>query len=214
MATTPSIADEQGLAFERALIASIHLSPIATILTDPRLPDNAIIAVNRAFCALTGYEAHEVIGRNCRFLAGDAGESPGRMALRQAVAEARPVLVEVRNVKKDGTPFRNAVMIAPVLLPNVDVGYFLGSQMDVGSARVPAQTVDDATRKVRALTRRQRDVLLGMLAGKLNKQIGADLGIDEKTVKMHRAALLKRLGVRTTADAIRLGIEAGMSGLP
>jgi DNA-binding NarL/FixJ family response regulator len=49
-----------------------------------------------------------------------------------------------------------------------------------------------------------------MLAGKLNKQIAGDLGIGEKTVKMHRAALFRRLGVRASADAIRIGLEAGL----
>jgi DNA-binding CsgD family transcriptional regulator len=43
-----------------------------------------------------------------------------------------------------------------------------------------------------------------------NKQIAASLGIDEKTVKMHRAGLLVKLGASTSADAIRMGVEAGL----
>jgi DNA-binding NarL/FixJ family response regulator len=60
-----------------------------------------------------------------------------------------------------------------------------------------------------ALSRRQREVLLQMAAGKLNKQIAYELGLSERTVKMHRAAVFVRLGVKTSADAIRLAIEAG-----
>ena len=52
-------------------------------------------------------------------------------------------------------------------------------------------------------------VLLLMAEGNLNKQIGYSLGLSERTVKMHRAALLKALGVATTADAIRVAVEAG-----
>jgi DNA-binding NarL/FixJ family response regulator len=48
-----------------------------------------------------------------------------------------------------------------------------------------------------------------LAAGKLNKQIAYELGVGERTVKMHRAAVLQALGLRTTADIIRLAIEAG-----
>ena len=48
-----------------------------------------------------------------------------------------------------------------------------------------------------------------MAAGKLNKQIAYELGLSERTVKMHKSAVLSALGVRTTADAIRIAIEAG-----
>jgi DNA-binding NarL/FixJ family response regulator len=47
-----------------------------------------------------------------------------------------------------------------------------------------------------------------MMLGYRNKQIGPRLGINEKTVKMHRAGLLSRLGVPTSADAIRIAVEA------
>ena len=48
-----------------------------------------------------------------------------------------------------------------------------------------------------------------MSNGYRNKQIGFELGIDEKTVKMHRSRLLRALQVPTSADAIRLAVEAG-----
>jgi DNA-binding NarL/FixJ family response regulator len=53
-------------------------------------------------------------------------------------------------------------------------------------------------------------VLVGMAGGKLNKQIAYDLGLTERTVKMHRAALFRALGVRTGAEAIRIAVEAGL----
>ena len=49
-----------------------------------------------------------------------------------------------------------------------------------------------------------------MSNGLLNKQIAYRLGISEKTVKMHRALLLERIGAATSADAIRTAIEAGL----
>ena len=47
-----------------------------------------------------------------------------------------------------------------------------------------------------------------MAMGYRNKQIGGFLGIEEKTVKMHRSRLLNALNVKTTADAIRIAVEA------
>ena len=49
-----------------------------------------------------------------------------------------------------------------------------------------------------------------MAKGKLNKQIAYDLGLSERTVKMHRAAMLRSLELRSTAEAIRIAIEAGL----
>ncbi|WP_317617539.1 PAS domain-containing protein [Sphingomonas daechungensis] len=56
---------------------SIHHSPIPTIVTDCRLADNPIVEANDAFLHLTGYRRNDVMGKNCRFLAGRA-RSPKR----------------------------------------------------------------------------------------------------------------------------------------
>jgi DNA-binding NarL/FixJ family response regulator len=53
-------------------------------------------------------------------------------------------------------------------------------------------------------------VLRLMASGLLNKQIAWELKISEKTVKMHRGLLLQKLGVATSAEAIRLAAEAGI----
>ncbi len=196
--------------FERALFASIDLSPIATLITNPRLPDNPIVRANAAFCALTGFAKGEIVGHNCRFLAGPGTETAGRTLLREAVANAKPVLTVLLNYRKDGTAFRNAVMIAPVVGEGGAIDYFIGSQMDVGDAPEPlaGPRAARASALTATLTPRQKQVLERMVQGYRNKQIAASLGIDEKTVKMHRASLLRRLGAATTADAIRIAIEA------
>jgi DNA-binding NarL/FixJ family response regulator len=67
-----------------------------------------------------------------------------------------------------------------------------------------------ASALVQGLPSRQREVLEAMARGLLNKQIAHQLQIAEKTVKMHRALLLERLGVRTSAEAIRIAVEAGL----
>ena len=194
---------------DQELFASIDFSPIPVVLTDPKLPDNPVVAANEAFSRLTGYGREDIIGRNCRFLAGPGTEPEAQDALRKAVTASRSALVELTNYKKSGEAFLNVVMIAPVLGERGEVSYFLGSQMDAGHARLIATARRvDAQRAVQALTSRQREVLRQMVEGSLNKQIAYSLGIDEKTVKMHRAALLARLGARSSAEAVRIGVEA------
>jgi len=57
------------------------------------------------------------------------------------------------------------------------------------------------------LTAREREVLEHVVQGKLNKQIAADLGIHERTVKLHRTAITTKLGVQSTAELTRLWVE-------
>ena len=197
---------------EAALFASIRLSPIATVITNPRLPDNPVVAANGAFCALTGYDEGEIVGRNCRFLAGKDTEPALTERIREAVRSLHPTLTELLNYRKDGTPFRNAVLIAPIFGPEGEAAWFLGSQVEVGDeASGPlALRQQHAQDLVRTLSPRQRQVLREMAGGYRNKQIAWRLSLSEKTVKMHRSLLLDKLGVTTTADAIRLAVEAGL----
>lgn len=197
---------------EEALAQSIRLSPIATVISNPRLPDNPIIAANAAFCDLTGYAEGEIVGRNCRFLAGRNTEPWLTERIRQSLRDLRPSLTEILNYKKDGTAFRNAVLIAPLFGADGEVAWFLGSQVEVdpGSAAPLALRQQRAAGLASTLSPRQREVLHEMASGQRNKQIAWSLGLSEKTVKMHRALLLEKLGVKTTADAIRLAVEAGL----
>lgn len=185
-------------------------SAVAAVLSNPRLPDNPIIECNDAFVTLTGYERDEIIGRNCRFLSGDRTEPWLSEALRAGVREKRPVMVEILNYKKDGTPFRNAVLVAPIFGADGELEYFLGSQMEIEDQSEGGKGRSAMARdRIDALSPRQRSVLIAMAAGKLNKQIAYDLGLTERTIKMHRAAMFRALGVKTAAEAVRMAIEAG-----
>jgi PAS domain S-box-containing protein len=189
----------------------IALSSVAAVVSDPRQPDNPIVACNDAFMALTGFAREEILGRNCRFLAGPATEPWLTETLRTGIRLRQPVMVEILNYRKNGEPFRNAVMVAPVFDKHGEAEYFIGSQVELATDAPRAsdlrrQSAHDA---VARLSPRQRQVLIEMARGKLNKQIAWDLDVTERTIKMHRAALFRALGVETTADAIRMAIEAG-----
>jgi PAS domain S-box-containing protein len=194
------------------LFETIALSPLAMVISNPHLPDNPLELVNSAFLAITGYSEAEVIGRNCRFLAGDRTDPHVTERLRQAIAGRRPILTEIVNFRKDGSAFRNGVMITPLFDADGDLAWFLGSQVDLGPPEKDglAGRRASAAALVDGLSVRQRQILGLVASGLLNKQIAFQLGISEKTVKMHRALMLERLGVAPRAEAIRIAVEAGL----
>jgi len=193
-------------------MALIENSPIASVVSNPRLADNPIVAVNDAFQTLTGYDRGFIVGRNCRFLAGKATEPWLTEEIRRGVRQQRSVLVEILNYKKDGTPFQNAVLVAPLFDEEGELEYFLGSQVEI-DADAPSLAKARRMRAVeivKDLSKRQREVLQFIAKGLLNKQIAHELGLSERTIKMHRSILMKRLDVPSAADMVRLAVEAGM----
>ena len=194
------------------LLETIGASPVATVISNPRRPDNPLELANPAFCELTGYSEGEIVGRNCRFLAGEGTEPWISERIATAIHTRRPVLVDILNYRRDGTPFRNGVMVTPLFDEDGGLAWFLGSQVDLGpdAPDLFSSRRARAVAAVKALPQRQRQVLELVARGLLNKQIAWELKISEKTVKMHRALLLERLGVATTAEAIRTAVEAGL----
>lgn len=192
--------------------ALVENSPIAAIVTNPHLKDNPIVAANDSFCNLTGFAKAEILGRNCRFLSGKATQPWLTEKIREGVREKKAVLVEILNYKKDGTPFQNAVIVAPIFGDDGDIRYFVGSQIDIGkdNSTVSSARRIAASEKVQALSGRQREVLQLIAEGLLNKQIAGELGVTERTVKMHRALVMERLGVNNVAELIRVAVEAGL----
>ena len=69
----------------------------------------------------------------------------------------------------------------------------------------------EAAERIGALSRRERQVLDALSAGRPNKVIAYDLGISVRTVEVHRARMLERLGVRSLAEAIRLAVLATLA---
>jgi PAS domain S-box-containing protein len=111
--------------------AALARLPVALVLSNPALADNPLVFANEAFEDLTGYRRKDVIGRNCRFLQGEATE-PDRVAeLRRAIAAGEDVSVEITNYRSDGTTFLNRVSIAPIRNEAGEVVLFLGIQRDL-----------------------------------------------------------------------------------
>ena len=79
-------------------------------------------------------------------------------------------------------------------------------EFDAGNRQrtIDRQTLMD---KVASLTEREKQVFHLVADGEMNKVIGMDLGISERTVEVHRSQVMKKLGVRTLAQLVRIRIE-------
>ncbi len=71
-----------------------------------------------------------------------------------------------------------------------------------------------AAARVALLTPREAEVLQGLLAGLPNKSIAYDLAISPRTVEVHRARIMDKMGARSLSELIRLGLAAGLQPPP
>ena len=71
-----------------------------------------------------------------------------------------------------------------------------------------------AAQRIATLSAREREILDALVAGRANKVIAFDLGISVRTVEVHRAHMMERLGVRQFAEAIRLAVMAQIGSKP
>ncbi len=196
------------------------LNRIGFTVRNPYHAGNPIMDCNDCFLELTGYQRHEVVGRNWQFLIGPGTDLEKVRQLQEGIDSLRPVMVELLCYRKDGSSFMNAIMTAPVYDDRGNVSGILGSHVETSvpghraangnATSLLGERRRKAKEAVSKLTPRQVEVLRGIAEGKLTKQVAFELGLSERTVKMHRAAMLKSIGAATNAEAIRLAVEAGM----
>lgn len=79
---------------------------------------------------------------------------------------------------------------------------------------ITSQEQQEAQQQIAHLTNREREVLMGLVHGHLNKQIAYDLDISPRTVEVHRANVMKKLGVHSLSELLHIAFLAGYSRLP
>ncbi len=100
--------------------------------------DTILLYVNPAFERLTGYDANDILYRDCRFLQNDDRNQEARALIRQALKDGQPSREILRNYRKDGSAFWNELSITPLLNEADQRKYFIGIQKDV-SRQVEAE---------------------------------------------------------------------------
>jgi FixJ family two-component response regulator len=92
----------------------------------------------------------------------------------------------------------------------VKPGMFLktiaAAKVQARQAQVETHCAARYEERLQSLTPREAEVLEAVVSGNLNKQIAFDLGLAEKTVKVHRARVMKKMGMRTIADLVRASV--------
>jgi FixJ family two-component response regulator len=111
--------------------------------------------------------------------------------------------IGVRAMKQGARDFLEKPVDEAVLVPSIEQAI-----SDHRLEREAQRRLDDISLRLDRLSPREREVMDQVIAGRLNKQIAGDLGIAEKTVKVHRGRMMEKMGVRTVADLVRLSAAA------
>jgi FixJ family two-component response regulator len=114
----------------------------------------------------------------------------------------------VRAMKAGAVDFLTKPVDAPVLLDAVARAIARDAENRVVRARQ-----HDARARYSRLTPREREVFAHLISGQLNKQIGYDLGISERTTKIHRGQVLEKMQADSIADLVRLAADLGIAAV-
>jgi len=146
--TTDAKWAEQELTLRDRALAS---SADGVVIVSMTLPNQPMIYVNRAFEGITGYEAHEVLGLNCRILQQNDTQQAGIALMRDAIKEGRSCQVVMRNYRKDGSLFYNDLAISPVLNADGVLTHYVGVTNDITDRIAAEQVLQLRTERLNAV---------------------------------------------------------------
>lgn len=160
-----------------------------------RPEDNACLLLDVAMPGLDGLELQQLLTHHgilipIVFLTGH-GDIP----------------TSVRAIKAGATDFLTKPVDADVLIRAV--------QAALESAETRRKIIAEAAElsaRLALLTPREREIMEQVVAGRLNKQIAADLGTGEQNIKLHRAHIMKKMGADSIADLVRAAERLGIGG--
>ena len=119
-------AEEMLWLYDRAMAAT----STGVTIADATNPEYPVIYCNPAFESMTGYRREEILGRNCRFLQGNDTDSEALEILRKALKTNSECQVTLKNYRKDGSAFWNALSVSPVRDRSGKLTHFIGVQRD------------------------------------------------------------------------------------
>lgn len=184
-AAVEAMAQEGARLREQAVLAT----GLSFTVADARDPDLALVWVNQAFTATTGYEFDEAVGHNCRFLQGPGTDPAEVTRMRDALERREGIVVTLLNYRKDGLAFWNQVTMTPILDADGEVTHFVGVQSDV-SGRIEADRERDRALAAAQEARREAEAAQARLAVLADATEALSAELDESEA---RARLLQLL---------------------
>lgn len=119
------------------------------------------------------------------------------------------VPLAVRAMKAGAVDFIEKPFTSEAILNSLDMAL---SRLAAPSEQDPTATA--AAAKLVLLSPRERQVLEGLVAGLPNKTIAYDLAISPRTVEIHRARVMDKMGARSLSELVRLALAAGVRPTP
>mgnify|MGYP000521170846 CR=1 FL=1 len=161
-------------------------------LRRPEPLDPEAVRANEGFERITGYGADEMLGRNCRFLQGEATDPETVDRLRTGIDAGESAAAELLNYRADGSPFWNQVRLNPVENDDGDLTHYLGFQTDVTERKRSEQLVRLLNRVLRHNLRNDLNVLLGVGSHLQSGSVTED--VSELGARIERTAKQREVG--------------------
>jgi len=148
--------------------------------------DNPLVYLNGGFEGMTGY-GEEKLGEDCRFLQGEDTSAEPRAAIREAIAEERPVSVDILNYRANGQKFWNQVTISPIRDGDGNVTHYVGFQTDITDRKIRERRLEVMTRVLKHNLRNKMNLIEGyadLLRGEMDDESQREsLGVISETAE-------------------------------
>ena len=152
-------------------------------LADPSIEDCPIVYASEEFYRTTRYSRDDVVGRNCRFLQGPKTNRKTIARLGSATRAGQESCETILNYRRDGLPFMNLLLTAPLYDNRGSVRYFIGAQIDVSGLIEDGKGLDSFARLLTESRRyRESDLSDDSFAQKhlrILNEFGQMLSLDE-----------------------------------
>ncbi len=180
----------QGMPVMRELVGGLAE---VFCLADPSVKDCPIVYASEEFYRTSRYSRDDVLGRNCRFLQGPKTNRTAIARIGAAVKSGQESCETVLNYRRDGSPFMNLLLTAPLYDNRGSVRYFIGAQIDVSGLIEDGRGLDSfanylaETRPNRNRDSEQSTASASQKHLRTLGELGQMLSLDESSVFQHHS---------------------------
>lgn len=154
---------EQNSDYLNTILQAVDHMAEGVSVADATQPDMPLVFVNQGFCDMTGYQATDILGQNCRFLQGEQTNKFVVEEIREAIRHQDKCTVELLNYTKAGQPFWNRLSLIPIFDDQGELRHYVGIQSDVTRIKV-YEREQDKYRAMRATMETVNDIVVNFLA--------------------------------------------------